>query len=293
MGFKEDLQKIAGEDFERIWASFWTPKQTGFFVNSLLASAEEIERELSNLNIKFESVLPNFYLTDSGAKAVLSRSELFNSGKIYIQNVSSYLAPLNLGASEGMSVLDMCASPGGKTIALANFMASESNLNPNLAAMEANKDRFFTLKSNLKKYGCEFARTYNKDARSIAKTCEGRFDRILLDAPCSGYAGYCEGFPEKSHKEIKAIAKLQKGLLNAALTALKDGGEMIYSTCTFYAEENEEVVANALNSKFEIELLPLSFTLPECQSGELGARVVPSGRADGFYLAKIKKIRRL
>ena len=129
MGFKEDLQGIAGADFERIWASFGAPKKTGFFVNSLLASAEEVERELTKSNIKFERVLPNFYLAKPETKGVLSRGELFNSGKIYIQNISSYLAPLNLGVEAGMSALDMCASPGGKTVALANFMAGNSNLN--------------------------------------------------------------------------------------------------------------------------------------------------------------------
>lgn len=269
-------------------AKFFEPKFAGFYVNLLKTNSEFVKFELDKLNIKFSEILPNFFITNPQNKAILSNSELFNSGKIYIQNPSSYLAALNLDAKSDMSVLDMCASPGGKSIAIAGFMGIKTDLR----VMEANKQRFFALKANLSKFGCDFVRTFNKDARSIARTCKEQFDRILLDAPCSGYAKFDDKFEEKSPKDIKNLSKLQKSLLNAALNALKIGGEMIYSTCTFYEQENEEVVQNALKSKFEIEILPIDLFGCQIQikTSQFGTRILPDAKFDGFFISKIKKI---
>lgn len=288
MSFKDDLKLILKDDFEQIWQSFFEPKYCGFFVNLIKTNAKFVKSELENLNIKFDEILPNFFITEPQNKAILSKSNLFNDAQIYIQNPSSYLAALNLGAKNKMNVLDMCGSPGGKSIAIAGFMGNKADLR----VMEINKDRFYTLKSNLIKFDCQFIRTFNKDARSIAYTCKDTFDRILLDAPCSGYAGFDENFKEKSQKEIKSLSKLQKSLLNAALNALKSGGEMIYSTCTFYEQENEEVVQNALNSKFKIEILPIDLfgSKAKFQTNKFGTRILPDDKFDGFFISKIKKL---
>ena len=285
--FKDDLFAIYTDSFDSIWASFFAPKKTGFFVNLLKISKKDCENALSNLGVEFEEILPNFFVSPPEFKGILSRCELFNSGQIYLQNPSSYLSALNLGASGDMSVLDMCASPGGKSVAIAARLGSAANL----ACVEASKERFFTLKANLKKFGCEMARTFNKDAKSVAFTCKDHFDRILLDAPCSGYAKFGPEFKEKSAKEIKRLANLQKRLLNSALIALKPGGEMIYSTCTFYEQENEQVVQNALNSRFELALEPLEFCPPNSSNSALGVRIHPNDVYDGFFIAKIKKLR--
>lgn len=288
MSFKDDLKLIVKDDFELIWQSFFEPKYCGFFVNLIKCDREFIKSELAKLNITFTEFFPNFFITNPQNKTILSKSDLFNEGFIYIQNPSSYLAALNLGAKSQMSILDMCASPGGKSIAIAGLMGFKSDLR----VMEANKQRFHTLKLNLVKFGCSFVRTFNKNANTIAYTCKERFDRILLDAPCSGYAKFDENFKEKTPKEIKNLSKLQKSLLNAALNALKIGGEMIYSTCTFYEQENEEVVQNALNSKFKIEILPID--LFNCgaitKTNQFGTRILPDSKFDGFFLSKIKKI---
>ena len=144
-------------------------------------------------------------------------------------------------------------------------------------------------KSNLNKYGCEWVRTYNKDARSISRTCQNKFDKILLDAPCSSYSHFGDGFVEKSAKEIKLIARLQKQLLNSALSALKPGGVVVYSTCTFFERENEEVVQNALNSNFKIKLISLDFGLENQIKTELGTRILPDNNMSGFFIAKLIK----
>ena len=294
MSFKEDLQSILKDDFSEAWSSFFKPKNAGFFISALgLKQKERIFAELKGLDL--DEILPNFYIAHSSQKPLLSASKAFNEGLIYLQNPSSYLSALNLQASLDDEICDMCAAPGGKSIATHALIAASNGVdkalkNTRIACIEAHKARFFTLKNNLTKYGLQNAKTYNKDARSIAYSCKERFWRIILDAPCSSYSHYNADFIEKSSKEIKALSKLQKGLLNAALSALKIGGEMIYSTCTFYRAENEEVIINALNSNFKIELLELDFLPSNARRGEYGALILPDDTYSGFFISRIKKL---
>ncbi|KAB0614049.1 RsmB/NOP family class I SAM-dependent RNA methyltransferase [Campylobacter hyointestinalis] len=288
MSFKDDLRNLVATDiFDKVWDSFFQPKQVGFFINLLKATKQDALNELLNLGVDFRySGFGDFYICDFKFKELITTSAVFNEGRIYLQNLSSYLSPLALNPKAGDFVLDMCSSPGGKSIVLANLMSGSGNL----AAMEANKERFFKLKANLKNYGCQWVKTYNKDARSVAHTCINKFDKILLDAPCSSYSLYNENFKEKSFKEIKSIARLQKQLLNAALSALKVGGEIVYSTCTFYEEENEDVIKNALASKFDIKLEAIDFDLKSCVKNEFGVRILPDDLMNAFFISKIKKL---
>ncbi|GEM_PF-945633 len=294
MSFENYLKTRFGTDFPQIWKSFFTPKCVGFF------AFEEVETKLEKLGINFvrlfDFALP-FYIAPAAEKSTLTRSELFDKGEIYIQNASSFLAANLLGVKAGESVLDMCASPGGKSVVL-------SRATNDLAVMEADRERFFVLKFNLKKYVCAGVRAYQKDARSVARTCVERFDRILLDAPCSAYSHFGEGFAEKNKKEIKATAKLQKQLLHAALVALKPGGTLVYSTCTFFEEENEEVVQNALNSQFDVSVERLEFfdtlanlSLPfgaasveaKFFHSPFGVFIAPNEIFDAFFVTKLVK----
>lgn len=293
MSFKDDLASILGANFNEVWQSFFSQKQVGFFISALgLEQKERIFTELKELNLK--EILPNFYLVGGTKKPILSASRSFNEGLIYIQNPSSYLSALNLNASLNDEICDMCASPGGKSIALcALFALNFKNYEKNalkFACIEANKDRFFSLKKNLLKYSLTNIKTFNKDARSISRTCKERFDRIILDAPCSSYSHFSENFKEKSIKEIKALSKLQKELLNAGLCALKCGGELVYSTCTFYPQENEQVIQNALNSKFKIQILKLDFLPQNVRQNDFGALILPNEIYDGFFITRIKKL---
>jgi len=293
MSFKDDLASILGANFNEVWQSFFSQKQVGFFISALgLEQKERIFTEFKELNLK--EILPNFYLVGGTKKPILSASSSFNEGLIYIQNPSSYLSALNLNASLNDEICDMCASPGGKSIALcALFALNFKNYEKNalkFACIEANKDRFFSLKKNLLKYSLTNIKTFNKDARSISRTCKERFTRIILDAPCSSYSHFSENFKEKSIKEIKALSKLQKELLNAGLIALKCGGELVYSTCTFYPQENEQVIQNALNSKFKIQILKLDFLPQNARQNDFGALILPNEIYDGFFITRIKKL---
>lgn len=277
--FKEFLKEYLNDEFHAVWESFFEPKKAGFFT---------LKNDLGILEFS-KHLFENFYICDD--KALLSHSKEFENGDIYIQNPSSFLVPLNLEFQPNDEICDMCASPGGKSIALAS-LAKNRQISICQAAIESERSRFFVLKENLAKYGLKSIRAYNKDARSIAKSCANRFDKIILDAPCSSYSHFNQNFIEKSPKELKSIAKLQKGLLNAALHALKDGAEMIYSTCTFFPAENEEVIENALKSRFEIEILPLKIPeIAKIKPCKYGVLVLPDELFSAFYICKIRKIK--
>ncbi len=287
--FKSYLKERFESDFEAIWASFFEPKWVGFFsIKKSLAIFDEIAGDLSGDGVK--QILPNFYIAPAHLKPIISRSNSFNSGEIYIQNPSSYLAALALNAKKSDAILDMCASPGGKTIAIAANSASAD-----IAAMESDKSRFFTLKKNLAKYGFKHIRTYNKDARSVAVTCKERFSRILLDAPCSSYSHFGGEFEAKSSKELKKIGKLQAQLFAAAAKALKPGGVLIYSTCTFFDAENDDIAALAeglglINQKVDLGAFFIdSGDGVRAKATKYGLFITPDAIFDAFYIAKFIK----
>lgn len=278
------------QELRLIQESFKQPKNICVFVNKIKWTIKEFQNEFKILN---PQKIDDFcYLFKAKDKPTLSHSKAFYEGRIYLQNYASYLCAKNLNAQKNENVLDMCAAPGGKSINLANFMQNQGYL----ACVEANKTRFFTLQQNLKNCGVR-AKIFLKDAKNIGHLCPLKFDKILLDAPCSTLAkiGLDE---EKSHKEIKKLSILQKKLLNSALKALKHGGELIYSTCTFTREENEEVLENAFDGKIRIELLELNLqnviskealseTHPQICKAK---RILPSQNYDGFFIAKLRKI---
>ena len=176
-----------------------------------------------------------------------------------------------------------------------------------LSAVEPVKGRFFKLKANLERAGVDFAKCYMMDGRAVGMKTPERFDRILLDAPCSSEARFKFNDPESwSHwntRKIKESAKKQKRLILSAFHALKEGGELVYCTFSFAPEENEKVVASLLkryDERMVLEpiTLPMNNTtpgltqwqgkvLPESLSYSL--RILPDHVFDGFYLCRIRK----
>lgn len=280
------------KEFIQILNSFEKKKNICIFLNTLKCNFKELENDFLNANLEWKKINEYCYLFKAEDKNILSSMKSFNEFKFYIQNYSSYLCALNLDVKEGQNVLDMCAAPGGKSINLANFMKNTGYL----ACNEISKDRFFVLQKNLQNYGIN-AKCFMKDGKTIGKLCPLKFDKILLDAPCSTFAKI--GFNlEKSYKEIKNIAKIQKKLLHSALKALKIGGELVYSTCTFTKEENEEVIENALKSEFKLEILDINLEhaiAKDAQSEffkEISKckRIIPNLDYDGLFIAKLRKL---
>ncbi len=256
-------------------------------VNKLKYSEEEFEEFLKERDIQIIKKVDSVYYVNSG---LIINSKEFKEGKIIAQDASSYLAAKNLGVKANDLVLDICAAPGGKTAVLAEEMKNKGEI----IAIDIHQHKKKLIEENMKKLGIDIVKATVLDARNVNK--QGRkFDKILVDVPCSGY-GVIRKKPEilytKNRENIEELASLQLEILNSAADILKDGGELIYSTCTIISQENTENVEKFLNERKEFKVKALN--IPENVSGEydkLGGFSINYKEEimDNFYIIKLVK----
>lgn len=228
---------------------------------------------------------------ENGPKAALTRTAAYENGEIYLQSFSSMLPPLVLAAGEREDVLDMTAAPGGKTTEIFALSSGKARI----TACEKDFKRAERLKFNLEKQGAK-ATVLQEDSLSLSDFLQ--FDRILLDAPCSGSGTILWNAPKTyryfSEELVKNSAALQKKLLKKAGTLVKKGGVLVYSTCSLLKEEDEDAISSLLSSgDFVLEPFDLSgkdkMSLFLDERGMLG--VLPTDLYEGFFVAKLRRIR--
>ena len=256
-------------------------------VNKLKYSEEEFEEFLKEKDIQIIKKVDSVYYVNSG---LIINSKEFKEGKIIAQDASSYLAAKNLGVKPNELVLDICAAPGGKTAVLAEEMENKGEI----IAIDIHQHKKKLIEENMKRLGIDIVKATVLDARNVNK--QGRkFDKILVDVPCSGY-GVIRKKPEilytKNRENVEELASLQLEILNSAADILKDGGELIYSTCTIISQENTENVEKFLNERKEFKVKALN--IPENVSGEydkLGGFSINYKEEimDNFYIIKLVK----
>lgn len=256
-------------------------------INKLKYNEKEFEKFLEKNNIQIIKKVDTVYYVNSGLIII---SEEFKTGKIIAQDASSYLAAKNLGVLSNELVLDICAAPGGKTAVLAEQMENKGEI----IAIDIHQHKIKLIETNMKKLGIDIVKAIVMDGRNVNK--QGRkFDKILVDVPCSGY-GVIRKKPEtlysKNRENIEELAKLQLEILNSAVDILKDGGELVYSTCTITDKENTDNIEKFLKErkKFKVEKL----YIPENVSGDydkLGGFCINYKEEimDNFYIIKLKK----
>ena len=244
-----------GEELSnKIFNAYCSKKNVSLRVNSLKSNKEEVIKFFEDNKIEYEQVswYGDAFVLKNVSESDLEKTVFYEEGKIYLQNLSSMLPPLVLEPKEKKDILDMTAAPGGKTTEIA---ALTNNL-AYITACEMNKIRADRLRYNLKKQGAN-AFVIEKDARNLDDFL--KYDQILLDAPCSGSGTivlteesenvrFTEGFEEK-------LEKVQTKLLAKAITLLKKGEEMVYSTCSILERENENIV-NKFISQGKVEVVP-------------------------------------
>ncbi len=309
--FSERLEKIVPHElFESIIKTFDSPKQVTFRVNTLKSTVKALEAELHTAQIPFERIgwengfMEGVYRVAPEDKLRLTQTDAFYSGRLYIQNLASMIAPLLLAPEPEETILDLAAAPGGKTLMLAGMM----NNTGWLSAVEPSRERFFRLCDNLKSQGVTNAHTYMTDGRSVGKKCPEMFDRILLDAPCSSEARFKTHEPKSmsywSVHKVKETSKLQRRLLLSAYDALKPGGKLLYCTCSFSPEENESPLQHLLERHGEhLKTLPLTLPFDNIQKPlarwgkeifderiQNGVRILPTDTIDGFFICLLEKL---
>ena len=286
--FCDVLEKQYGnENLKQVITSLKKIPYLSVRVNKLKYSEEEFEEFLKERDIQIIKKVDTVYYVNSG---LIINSEEFKTGKIIAQDASSYLAAKNLGAMPNELVLDICAAPGGKTAVLAEEMKNSGEV----IAIDIHQHKIKLIDTNMKKLGIDIVKAIVIDARNVNK--QGRkFDKILVDVPCSGY-GVIRKKPEilysKNRENIEELAKLQLEILNSAADILKDGGELIYSTCTITAEENTNNIKKFLEERKEFKIEKLY--IPENVLGDydnLGGFCINYKEEimDNFYIIKLKK----
>lgn len=287
---KEMLLKQYGEEItNKIIDGYTRQRYVTLRINTLKASVEEIKNKLSEAGIEYEEI--NWYKDALIIKNVredeIKKLKMYENGEIYLQSLSSMLPPIILDPKSGENILDMAAAPGGKTTQIAAL----TNNMTFITACEKNKIRAEKLKYNLNKQGACRVNIMIADARKLSDYFS--FDKILLDAPCSG-SGTDNIFNKNFSKElIDRSTQIQEDLLKKALKILKPDGEMIYSTCSILAKENEEILKKVLSTS-KAEIVPINpdliFEIPTLHVSINGTVCIcPTELYEGFFVAKIRR----
>lgn len=231
-------------------------------------------------------------------------SEPVLKGAAFIQNAASWLPVLALDAQPGEMILDVCAAPGGKTSHIAAITGNQAHIWAN----DSSKDRLLKMQANLERLHAQAENYTLFDAQQLVRQLSGQqFDRVLLDAPCSG-----EGLRNItkdndvlgwSVAHIKRLQQEQKRIIRQAWQLLKPGGVLVYSTCTMAPEENEAVVEYLLRSQEDARVVPLTQQLPNRVpavmswhdknfSPEMSGcmRLLPSEAIEAFFVCKLQKL---
>lgn len=248
--FLEKMKGILGEEYDAFLDSYRQPRNFGLRVNRLKVSPEEFER-IAPFHLKRIPWIDNgFYYEEADLP---SRHPYYCAGLYYLQEPSAMTPASRLPVEPGERVLDLCAAPGGKATELGARLQGEGLL----VANDISASRARALLRNIEGFGIPNAFLLNEVPARLAERFPEFFDKILVDAPCSG-----EGMFRKDENVAKAwsqekpleCAKIQKGLILQAADMLRAGGRMLYSTCTFSPEENEQVIAHLLTERPDMQL---------------------------------------
>lgn len=293
LDFEMRMKTLLPQEKGAFLDTYKNPPTKGLRINPLKASPEEIRAKLPfSLRPILWSPL-GFYYEENQSPG---KSPYHEAGAYYIQEPSAMAAAEALSPKPGEKILDLCASPGGKTTHIASYMAGEGLL----VANEIHPQRARILSQNVERMGVRNALVLNETPAKLAACWPGFFDKILVDAPCSGEGMFRknpEAMAEWSLDNVLLCQERQKEILIQAEKMLKKDGLLVYATCTFSQEENEEILAWFLERYpyFEMEASFLSsyFSPGFTQKGEFlsrALRIFPHQvEGEGHFIGVLRK----
>jgi tRNA (cytosine49-C5)-methyltransferase len=277
-----------------------TERQQSIRVNSLLAKATNPALQ-PWLGDRY-SWLPEGFTAKHSIKE-LRDSAPVQQGQLFIQNAASWLPVLVLDPQPGEEVLDVCAAPGGKT----SHIAARTNNQAHIWANDNSRARLAKLQANMQRLGAHVEHYSLYDATRLSHKIDQQFDKILLDAPCSGeglmHIQNDKDLTTWSVAHTKRLQQLQKRILTQAWELLKPGGTLVYSTCTMAPEENEAIIDYLLRTREDAAIAPidlsLSNRLPTVESWNNKTfspavrqclRLAPSPSIEAFFVCKLVRL---
>lgn len=297
--FTRRMRALMGAEAEALFAALEQPPLVGLRVNTLKVSPEQF-RALVPWRLEPVPWCPAGFIVAGDAQP--GRHPYHAAGLYYLQEPSAMAVAEALAPQPGERVLDLAAAPGGKATHLAALI-DDTGL---LVANEIESSRTRGLASNLERWGARNAVITNESPQRLAERWGASFDRVLVDAPCSGEGMFRKtpaALTEWSEEHVHGCSVRQQRLLDTAAELVRPGGFLVYSTCTFAPEENEQVIASFLAAHEDFELRPLTLhgvshgrsawatPRPERADVRMAARLWPhEQRGEGHFVALLRRV---
>lgn len=294
--YQNAMKAILKDEYENYLKSLEEKPIKAFRVNTEKISTEAFSKIDTFSCGKIPYVENGFYLDYDK----IGNHPFHHAGMIYVQEPGAMAPAECVDIKEDWKILDMCASPGGKSTQLKNKLSDKGVLVSN----EIVSSRCKILTGNIERLGLSNTVTTCMDTKRLAQIFPETFDLIMVDAPCSGEGMFRKdenAISEWSEENVRMCAKRQREILENAAVALKDGGYIIYATCTFSLEENEMTVDAFLKSHSEFELCPVKkevmentqdgifFDGCECENIHYARRFYPhKNKGEGQFMAVLK-----
>ncbi len=296
--FEEKMKELLKDEFPDYIACYKEPRYYGLRVNTNKITTEEFER-ICPFEIRKIPWIANGYYYD-GEKEVPSKHPYYFAGLYYLQEPSAMTPANRLPVEPGDRVLDVCAAPGGKATELGAKLQGEGVL----VANDLSNSRAKGLLKNIEVFGIGNVLVLSEEPGKLESYFPEYFDKILIDAPCSG-----EGMFRKDKKMVKAweehgpefFSNIQKSIVLQAARMLRPGGMLLYSTCTFDSRENEQIIEHLISHFPEFRVVPMEgyegfsagmpeFTQSKDEMYRDTVRIFPHKmQGEGHYLALLQK----
>lgn len=293
-------EKLENKQIEKICKNSNIKPKITIRVNTLKTNIEDLKEKLEIKGIKAdEGILKDFLILNKVGN--IEKIEEFQKGLFTIQDEVAGLASLVLEPNENDYILDACSSPGGKTTYLAQIMNDKGKI----IAWDIHKNRTKLVENTSERLGINIIETDTKDATIYEECYKEKFDKILLDVPCLGL-GVLKRKPDikwqRKKEDIEEITNVQYKILENCSKYLKKGGSLVYSTCSIFKSENEDIVNKFLknNKNFKIEKIDKILLKNEKEKNENFfekylkneefLQVYQNEKTDGFFICKLEKM---
>ncbi len=281
--FLEEMKKILGEDYDLYEKCMEKEAFRGIALNRLKVK----DVNILPFDVEKCPFYKDGYYISCDEKGV-GNTPLHHAGAFYVQEPSAMSAVSLLDVQEGEKVLDLCAAPGGKSAQIASCLNGTGLIWSN----EVVKNRAQILLSNFERMGISKGVVSSCYPDVLCRKLEGYFDKVLVDAPCSGEGMFRknpEAVKEWSREHVLSCAERQLSILKSAAHVVKNGGELVYSTCTFSYEENEGVIKRFLEENADFEMCDIGEHFGRKTELPCAVRITPLEKGEGHFAAKLRK----